>query len=223
MINFKDVTYEINQNKVLKNINLTIKANEKVAIVGPSGCGKSTILKLMLDLIKPSSGKVNITTKYLGYMPQNDLLFPWLNVGENINLPCELRKESLSDNELQGLLNKFHINTNISEFPKNLSGGMKSRVNLIRSLNMSDELLLLDEPFSKLDYLTHLKITSWFKEFINSQALTIVLVTHNIDEAIALADRIIVMSDKPARIIDDIVVNPEDKEVIKQKIISELN
>lgn len=223
MINFQDVTYEINQNKVLENINLTINSGEKVAIVGPSGCGKSTILKLMLDLIKPSSGKINVTTKYLGYMPQNDLLFPWLSVGENINLPNALKAKELDDESLQALLDKFHVNAKITDYPTNLSGGMKSRVNLIRALNMSDEILLLDEPFSKLDYLTHLKITSWFKEFINTQALTTVLVTHNIDEAILLADRIIVLSAKPAQIVDDIIVNDFDKELIKSKIIKELD
>ncbi len=223
MINFKDVSYEIEQNEIFANFNLTIKPKQKVAIVGPSGCGKSTLLRLMLKLIKPTTGKVEINSKSYGYMPQNDLLFDWLTVGENINLPNALKAKELDDESLQALLDKFHVNAKIDEYPNSLSGGMKSRVNLMRALNMSDELLLLDEPFSKLDYLTHLKITSWFKEFINTQALTTVLVTHNIDEAILLADRIIVLSAKPAQVVDDIMVNDLDKELIKAKIIKELD
>lgn len=222
MINCQQLSYNINEEIIIEQFSLKLKPKERVAIIGPSGCGKSTILKLLLGIKEHTSGTLQVTPSKLAYMPQNDLLLPWLTIGENICLPLEAQAIKCESKKVAEQLAHFKVDASAEQYPHELSGGMKSRINLIRALNMSEELLLLDEPFSKLDYLTHLEITEWFKEELKNSELAILLVTHNIEEAIKLCDRIIVLSQKPARITTEFLTCEYSKEELKRKIIENL-
>ncbi len=222
MIEIKDLTFTIDEELIIDDLSLSIKQHEQIAIVGPSGCGKTTLLKLLLNLLKPSSGEIENKFTDFGYMPQKDLLLPWLTIGENIALPKDIIGSEMSNDEIRKVLKKFKVEAKLTMYPHELSGGMQSRINLIRALMMSDQLIFLDEPFAKLDYLTHLSITNWFKQICQQKKLTSVLVTHNIDEAIELADRIVVLSAKPATIISEYIVNDYQVQDLKQQIITAL-
>ncbi len=222
MINCQDIAYSIDGVKIIDQINLSVASGEKLALVGPSGCGKSTILKMILNSIKSYTGQIKIDCQQIAYMPQNDLLLPWLTIGENIHLVNEAKGLAYDEKKIQNQLDLFKVAVKTKDYPHELSGGMKSRVNLIRALNMSEELILLDEPFSKLDYLTHLELTDWFKGELIKTNLSMLLVTHNIDEAIKLCDRIIVLSAKPAHITHEFVTNDYQSEKLKEKIIDVL-
>lgn len=222
MIKCEKVQYKIAHQEIIKDFSLELHAGERVALIGPSGCGKSTILQLLLNTRKLSSGLIEISSKNIAYMPQNDLLLPWLTLGQNIHLPLEARNIAYDPQKMQEQLKHFKVHANAEQYPHELSGGMKSRVNLIRALNMSDELILLDEPFSKLDYLTHLGITDWFKGELMQTNLAMLLVTHNIDEAIKLCDRIIVLSHKPSTTSHNFLVCDYQKADLKAKIVNSL-
>ena len=197
----------------LDNINFNVFEEEFVSIVGPSGCGKTTILSLIAGLLKPSSGNVyldgsnKIDTKKIGYMFQRDMLFDWRSVWKNITLGLELQKPKNLDEKLQfaeELLKKYSLYNFKNKKPRSLSGGMRQRVALIRTLVMEPKLLLLDEPFSALDYQTRLSLCDDVYEIIKSEKKTAILVTHDISEAISMSDKIIVLSSRPARIKDEI-------------------
>ncbi len=223
MIEIKDVDYGY-ETPIFKGLDLTIEKNQKVAIVGPSGCGKSTLLKLMLGLVKAENGNVELANnhKMLGYMPQSNVLFDWYTVEENILLPLRLNQQQLTM-PLEELLKQFGLDPAIlNQYPDQLSGGMKSRVALIRAYIMSKEIIMLDEPLSKLDYITHQQIMIWLKMQLDKLKITMVLVTHNIEEAIELTDRIIVLDQKPANIIGDFKVDEYEKSKLKDQIIKKL-
>ncbi len=223
MIKLNNISYQYEQ-PVFENLNLEIKKNEKVAIVGPSGCGKSTLLKLILQLITPDYGdlQVNNQAKMIGYMPQDNLLLNWYTIEENLMLPLKINNLPLNE-PLAEIIKSFGLSTDVlAKYPGELSGGMKSRIALIRAILMSNEILILDEPLSKLDYITHQQILKWLKMQFNRLELTLVLVTHNLEEALELVDRIIVLSDSPAHVIADYKIAEWDKEQLKQIIINNL-
>jgi len=189
--------------EAIKNINITISEGEIISLVGPSGCGKSTILSIISDLDKESSG--NIIKKdnlKIAYMLQSDALFPWLTIYENCLLGLKITKTLTKENiDYVNYLLKFY---NLEEFkdnyPKSLSGGMKQRVALIRTLSLKPDLLLLDEPFCALDQQSRLLISDDVYKIIKKENKTVILVTHNIEEAILLSDKVIVLSKRPATI-----------------------
>ncbi len=200
----------------LDNISFFVKEQEFVSLVGPSGCGKTTILSLTAGLLKPSSGKVildgetKIDTKKIGYMFQRDMLFDWRTVWKNVTLGLELQKPKDLDKKLafaEELLKKYNLDAFKSRRPRSLSGGMRQRVALIRTLVMEPKLLLLDEPFSALDYQTRLSLCDDVAEILKNEKKTALLVTHDISEAISLSDKIIVLSSRPARVKDEIELN----------------
>ncbi len=220
-INNLDFGYE---KKIFEDFNLIIKPQTKVAIIGTSGCGKSTLLKLLLKINQPKSGTIKIenNSKMIGYMPQNDSLLAWYTVEENIMLPLKINKIKLSKSLVE-LVQEFGLNPQIlTKYPRELSGGMKSRVALIRASLMANDLLILDEPLSRLDYLTHQQILSWLKQQLEQMATTMLLVTHNIEEAITLCERIIVLKDNPVQITADYDVKLWDEFKLKQQIINDL-
>ncbi len=220
-INNLDFGYET---KIFENFNLTIKEQTKVAIIGTSGCGKSTLLKLLLEINQPNSGTIKITndSKMIGYMPQNDSLLQWYTIEQNIMLPLKINKIKLPK-PLAELVKEFGLDPQIlTKYPRELSGGMKSRVALIRASLMSSNLLILDEPLSRLDYLTHQQILSWLKHQLQQLATTMLLVTHNIEEAITLCERIIVLKDNPVQITADYDVSLWNEFELKQQIINDL-
>ena len=201
------LTYHTLQGEIeaLKNLSFDVKKQEFIAIVGPSGCGKTTILSLIAGILKPTSGTIvhhsTDTQKYIGYMFQRDHLFDWRTIWQNITIGLELnnKKEIEKHRErIENLLKKYGLFDFKDKYPKQLSGGMKQRAALIRTLAMEPELLLLDEPFSALDFQTRLNVCDDVSDIISKEHKSAILVTHDISEAISMADRVIVLSNRPA-------------------------
>ena len=199
----------------LKNINLTINDNEFIVLVGPSGCGKSTILSIIGDLEKKSNGQIEFSKNNIkvGYMFQEDALFPWLTVYDNCMLGLKIKHEITEDNKkyVKSLLKKYGLSTFENSYPKELSGGMRQRVALIRTLATKPDILLLDEPFSALDYQTRITVSDDVFKIIKEEKKTALMVSHDIGEAIAMADKVIVLSNRPAIIKNIYEIKMENK------------
>ena len=196
-------TYQAKNGEVetLKNINFDIKEGEFVSIIGPSGCGKSTLLSIIAGLEKKTSGEVEIHKK-LGYMLQKDNLLEWRNILKNVLLGLEIGKEKTKENieYAENLLKKYDLFEFKNKYPNQLSGGMRQRVSLIRTLAIKPQILLLDEAFSALDYQTRLMVTDDIYKILKNEKITAIMVTHDISEAISMSDRIIVLSNRPATV-----------------------
>lgn len=198
--------YKDTSELILKDINFSLKKGEILAIVGPSGCGKSTLLNLIAGFLKASEGEVNIISngneQRFSYVFQEDALFPWRTVEENINLVKSLDRNGLTEDEICIYLRKFHLDRSVlDKYPSELSGGMRQRVSIIQSLAIEPTIFLMDEPFSSLDFYTKLKLEMDFYQLIKESGKSALLVTHDLDGAIALADRIIIISGSPASIV----------------------
>lgn len=203
------------ETEALRNIDFSVYEGEIVSIVGPSGCGKSTLLSIIAGLIKPSTGKVLVNgkkvtgpTKDIGYMFQRDHLFEWRTILQNVLLGLEIHGK-VEDNAIktaEELLDTYGLGDFKYNYPRQLSGGMRQRAALIRTLIVEPNLLLLDEPFSALDYQTRLAISDEIGIILKREKKTALLVTHDIAEAISLSDRIIVLTNRPARIKDIIKI-----------------
>ena len=187
------------ETKALENITFTVNEGEFIAIVGPSGCGKSTILSILCGLENKTDGTIKMNNTKIGYMLQQDCLFPWRNVLDNCMLGLEIKKENDKDYVLE-LLNSYGLKGFIYSYPDNLSGGMRQRVALIRTLATKPNLLLLDEPFSALDYQSRLNISNDIYKILKKEKKTMIMVTHDIGEAISMCDKVIVLTDRPAKI-----------------------
>ncbi len=208
------------ETKALDNINFSVKENEFLTILGPSGCGKSTLLNILCGILKPSCGSIlfkgediNKNLNKIGYMFQKDHLFEWDTVWENVTLPLRIKslinKENLK--RVNDLLEKYDLINFKNHYPKELSGGMRQRVALIRTLAINPDVLFLDEPFSALDFQTRIKVSDDIKNIINNEKKTAIMVTHDISEAISLSDRIIILSKRPANIKKDVVIDFSNK------------
>lgn len=198
----KKYTNDFEEIDVLNNINLDIFEGEIVSIVGTSGCGKSTLLNIIARIETPSSGNIIYNSNLensIGYMMQDSALFPWLNIEKNANLALKIKKKSSSE-YVSSLLKEYGLHSFKNKYPKDLSGGMKQRVSLIRTIALKPKLLLLDEPFSQLDYQSRLSISSDVYKLVKINNITVILITHDIEEAISLSDRIIVLTNRPASI-----------------------
>ena len=219
----------INEKQVicaLKSINLTVFENEFLVIVGPSGCGKSTILSLIGNLEEKSGGKIEVKPGLkVGYMFQEDALFPWLTVLENCLIGLKIKGDLSKENKLyvKNLLKKYGLSSFEKSYPKQLSGGMRQRVALIRTLAIRPDILLLDEPFSALDYQTRINVSEDIFKMIKDSNVSAILVTHDISEAIAMADRVIVLSHRPAKLkkIIDIKTDSPDNTPFNKRLSSE--
>lgn len=202
------LTYQSADGEVeaLKEVSFDINEGEFISLVGPSGCGKSTLLSIIAGLERPTSGTVYIDgeavtgpSEKIGFMPQKDQLFPWRTIWGNVTLGPELRKQS--DTSLAaGLLERYGLNDFKKKTPSQLSGGMRQRCALIRTLATDPKILLLDEPFSALDYQTRLSVSADIHDIILSEKKTALLVTHDISEAVSLSDRIVVLSKRPGQV-----------------------
>jgi len=201
---------------VLDDFSLSLHPNEFVALLGPSGCGKSTVLSLAAGLLRPDKGHilcrgnpVTAPIAHLGYMLQKDHLFPWLTVRENAALGLSVRgKPTFSQmNRIDSLLAACGLADYANRYPSQLSGGMRQRAALIRTLAVEPDLLLLDEPFSALDAQTRLKLADEVKSRIAEQKCATLLVTHDIGEAISMADRILVLSRRPAKLLHEHLIS----------------
>ncbi len=202
------LTYHTLQGEIeaIKNLSFDVNNEEFIAIVGPSGCGKTTILSLIAQILKPTKGEIKFSEKvnsHIGYMFQRDHLFEWRTIWKNITIGLELqnRKEvDLHKKQIEELIKKYGLYEFKDKYPRQLSGGMKQRAALIRTLAMNPDLLLLDEPFSALDFQTRLNVCDDVSEIISSEKKSAILVTHDISEAISMADRVIVLTQRPARV-----------------------
>lgn len=189
---------------VLHELSLDVRRGEFVAIVGPSGCGKTTILNLCSGWLQPVSGTVHRPDR-VRMVFQQDGLFPWLTAAENINLGLlHLTEARLRTQRTTELLDLVGLRAFAGHYPHQLSGGMRQRVELARALGGDTDLLLMDEPFSALDYLTRLRLRQELAALLQDEPRTVVLVTHDIEEAAQLADRVLVLSERPATICDEV-------------------
>lgn len=213
ILQVKDVCFSYHtkagETMALQDLSFNVKEGEFVSIVGPSGCGKTTILSMISGLMFPSSGEIildGIPVKKIntdiGYMFQKDNLFEWLTVLDNVLLGVRIQGKKNKEYEVfaNHLLDKYGLADFKKYYPKQLSGGMRQRVSLIRTLAIMPKILLLDEPFSALDYQTRIDVQNNVHDIIKSEKKTVVLVTHDIAEATIMSDRVLVFSERPASV-----------------------
>lgn len=193
----------------LSNITFSVPEGEFLAIVGPSGCGKSTLLSMIASLMEPESGTISIhgapasmSRQRIGYMLQKDHLFEWRTIYKNVILGLEIQNRMTEKNleHVEQLLRDYGLDQFRNARPSELSGGMRQRAALIRTLALNPDLLLLDEPFSALDYQTRLQVCDDVYRIIRKEKKTIILVTHDLSEAISMADRVLILSRRPATV-----------------------
>jgi len=205
----------------IEHVSLNVRAGEFVAVVGPSGCGKSTILNLVAGLDRPSEGRILLNqvpvegpNPTVGFMLQKDLLLPWRTIVHNVEFGLEARSLSRAERRERALreLRRCRLQDFAASYPYQLSGGMRQRAALARTLAIEPAIVLLDEPFSALDAQTKLILQKSFAKTIASSAITTLLITHDLMEAVIMSDRILVMSERPGRIIEEIPVDLPDRD-----------
>ena len=216
------ISYQTPQGETpaIENVSFTVEKGQFVSIVGPSGCGKSTLLSCIAGVTAPTGGRVVLENKTItgiseniGYMLQSDNLLPWRTIYKNVLLGLEIQKKLTEDNILyaQSLLKKYDLWEFRDSYPSALSGGMRQRVALIRTLAVKPDLLLLDEAFSALDYQTRVTVSKDVYNILRSENQTMVMVTHDIPEAVTMSDKIIILSQRPAT-IKQVVTPPFGKD-----------
>ncbi|ADU32453.1 ABC transporter ATP-binding protein [Evansella cellulosilytica] len=234
-LQFHDVSFYYNsEQSILENLHFTVNDGEFVSIIGPSGSGKSTLFKIITGLEQPSNGEVLINERVVenrlgqvGYMPQQDLLMPWRTILENAALPLEIKglKKHEAHEQARKLLVEFGLKEVENKFPSELSGGMRQRVSFLRSVLSGSNILLLDEPFSSLDAITKLSMQEWLLEKWEKAKSTVLFITHDVDEALFLSDRIYVFTETPVTRLQEVTVplsRPRDIRDIHQPQVIEL-
>ena len=205
-LNYHSKTDEI---AAVRNLSFQVYDGEFVSIIGPSGCGKTTILSMISGILPPTNGTIRIDgvpvkgpSKAIGYMLQKDQLFPWRSIYQNVIIGLEIQRKKTPEAlaVADDLLKKYGLWEFRNKYPNELSGGMKQRVALIRTLVLNPKILLLDEPFSALDYQTRLNVTNDVYDIIKTEKKTAVLITHDISESISMSDRILVLTKRPAQL-----------------------
>jgi len=206
--------------QVLKNLDMEVSHGEFVVLVGPSGCGKSTLLNLLSGYIKPLSGTVSVEGS-IRTVYQQDGLFPWLTVTENINIGLRhIPNKQQQQKEVDDLIGWIHLEGFERHYPHQLSGGMRQRVELARVLAGDFDILLMDEPFSALDYQTRLRMRKELILLLEKRPRTVVFVTHDIEEAAQLADRVLVLSNRPATICRELLIDaPKPRDLTDDAVV----
>lgn len=208
------------ETQAVSHLSFTVKPGEFVTIVGPSGCGKSSVLSMLAGLIVPSCGSLSVNGN-IGYMLQKDQLLEWRTIRRNAQLGLELQGKLTAENIafVDHMLEQYGLGEFKDRFPSELSGGMRQKAALIRTLAVKPDLLLLDEPFSALDYQTRLSVSDEIGTIIRKEGKTALLVSHDISEAISLSDRVLVLSGRPARLkkIHEIQLSVEDRTPMKAR------
>lgn len=226
LLTLENVSKSFGQNEVIKELNLHVKESEFVSILGPSGSGKSTLFNLIGGLLSPEKGniilqnnKINGKRGSISYMPQTPSLLPWRTILQNVLLGQELQGQ-VEKEKAKEMLEKAGLGNYLSSYPHELSGGMKQRVAFIRALLSPQSIICLDEPFSALDELTRLDMQKWLLDIWDAHKPTILFVTHNIEEALFLSDRILVLTEKPAQLGFEFTVpfaRPRNEELLLEE------
>lgn len=229
ILQFHNVTFHYDEKPIINELNASIQDKEFVSIIGPSGCGKSTLFRLITGLEEASTGQIELTkTKShpVGYMPQKDMLLPWRTIIENAALPLECQGVQKKEAQVKAkeLLHKFGLQGYEKKYPKDLSGGMRQRVSFIRTLLTGGEILLLDEPFSALDALTKASLQEWLFEQWKEWEKTILFITHDVEEALFLSNRILVVENQPIATLTERIVpldrNRTRKNLYKPEVLA---
>ncbi|WP_032122615.1 ABC transporter ATP-binding protein [Clostridium amazonitimonense] len=213
MLNFSNVNFKYKDESklIIENLSFNATKGDFISIVGPSGCGKSTIFRLISKLETPLSGdifikgnNINTLNGYIGYMPQKDSLLPWKTILQNAALPLEINKKD--PKKAEEYLKLFGLDNYKNKYPRDLSGGMRQRVSFIRTLLTGSEVLILDEPFSALDAITKISMQEWLLTQWSNFNKTILFITHDVEEALFLSNKIFVISEKPITKLKEIRV-----------------
>ncbi|MED3036383.1 ABC transporter ATP-binding protein [Bacillus tropicus] len=229
ILQFHNVSFHYDEKSIINELNAAIQDKEFVSIIGPSGCGKSTLFRLITGLEEASTGQIELTeTKGhpVGYMPQKDMLLPWRTIIENAALPLECQGVQKKEAQIKAkeLLHKFGLQGYETKYPKDLSGGMRQRVSFIRTLLTGGEILLLDEPFSALDALTKASLQEWLFEQWKEWEKTILFITHDVEEALFLSNRIFVVENQPITTLTERIVpldcNRTRKDLYKPEVLA---
>lgn len=204
----KNVSKSFDEMEILRDINIEVKEGELVSILGPSGSGKSTIFNILTSLISSDNGEVEVSGD-LSYMYQKDMMVPWKKVIDNIGIPLIFKGDSKKNSreKVKKHIDEFGLSGFEYKYPWQLSGGMKQRANFLKTYLTSNDIMLLDEPFGALDSMTRRKMQKWLLDLTKKMNSTILFITHDIEEAILLSNRIYVISEKPAIIKGEIEVN----------------
>lgn len=204
MIKLENIEKSFGENKVYDKFSLNFKEGQVNCILGKSGCGKSTLLKIISGLESTNKGKVLNVPNKISYIFQEDRLVEWKNIYENLELPIiNLYRKHEREEKIKEILKLFSLEETIYAYPKSLSGGMRQRINIARAFIYRGELLLMDEPFKSLDKVSKDSVIKFFNYYIEKNKTTVIMVTHDIDEALSLGDYIFLLGDRPVKVLEE--------------------
>ena len=225
VINAEHITKSFNRLKVLEDVSLSLKKGKITCVLGPSGCGKSTLLKIIAGLETPTKGNIvtdiTLPGKAVGYMSQEDSLLPWKTAEQNVSLAMELVGIK-NHRQAMKMLRLVHLARFFRFYPAELSGGQRQRVSLARMLSVTPKLLLLDEPFSALDIVVKNELAEIIRNYVSEQQATALMITHSVEEALLIADKVVILSPRPARITEIIEVQDKERNNLFAKVKTSL-